>query len=364
VQYAPQVFYGNINTLLQASGLLAPSAVSSAERDPKMPSTYNYSLGVQQRIGRVTVLDVSYVGNTSRHLQQARNLNLLPYGTKFLPQNANPANPSTALQDNFIRRYLGFGNVTYTENSGYANYNGLHVALNRRYAESLQIGVAYTWSKAMGLTDADGGGLPMFNDYHAWAYGRLGHDQTHKLVINGIYDLPAVSSRLGISPARWVLDGWQLSGVATMSSGLPMGIGLTTQPAVDLTGGGDGQRVNLLAPVVLSRGERTFDRWFNTAAAALPGRGDRGNAASDLFRGPGIHNYDLSVFKKFPIRGERTYIQFRSEFYNVFNHTQYEGVDTAARFNPNTGAQTNARLGQVTSTRLPRTIQFALNLYF
>jgi hypothetical protein len=224
--------------------------------------------------------------------------------------------------------------------------------------------VAYTWSKSMGLTDADGDGLPIFNDYRVWSYGRLGHDQTHKLVINGVYTVPAVSRRLGIGPAKWVLDDWQLSAVATMSSGVPGSIGLTTQPAADLTGGGDGQRVNLVAPLVLDRGERSFDRWFNTAAVALPGKGDRGNAAADVYRGPGIHNYDLSVFKRFPIRGERVYLQFRSEFYNVFNHTQYQGVDSAARFNPATGAQTNARLGQVTSTRLPRIIQLAVNLYF
>lgn len=254
--------------------------------------------------------------------------------------------------------------MTYIENSGYANYNGLHVALDRRFAASLQFGVAYTWSKAMGLTDADGGGLPMFNNYRTWSYGRLGHDQTHKLVMNGIYDVPAIGSRLGIAPAKWVLDGWQLSAVATMASGLPMGVGLSTQPNADLVGGGDGQRVNLIAPVVLERSERRFERWFNTAAIALPQRGERGNAASNFFRGPGIHNYDLSVFKRFPIHGERTYLQFRGEFYNVFNHTQYESVDTAALFNPNTGAQINTRLGRVTSTRLPRTIQFALNLHF
>jgi hypothetical protein len=364
VQYSPQIFYGSINTLLQASGYLSPSSVSAAERDPKTPSVYNFSFGIQQKVGADSVLDISYVGNTSRHLQQIRNLNVIPYGTRFLPQNANPANPATALQDNFLRRIQGYANVNYVENSGYANYHGLHAALDRRFTSRLQFGVAYTWSKAMGLTDADAGGLPLYNSYRTWAYSKLGYDQTHKLIINGIYDLPGLSMRLGAPVAKWVLDGWQLSAVATISSGLPAGVGLTTQPSVDLVGGGDGQRINVIAPVVLDRSERTFDRWFNAAAFALPALGDRGNAAPDLFRTPGIHNYDLSLFKRFPIRGERTYLQFRTEFYNLFNHTQFESVDTAARFNPTTGQQLNTRLGQVTSTRLPRVIQFALNLYF
>src|SRR5678815_5251447 len=84
-----------------------------------------------------------------------RNINLVPYGARFLPQNADPANPATPLNDNFFRPYLGWGNITYNENAGTSNYNSLQVAVNRRFARGLQFGLAYTWSKAMTYGDND-----------------------------------------------------------------------------------------------------------------------------------------------------------------------------------------------------------------
>jgi hypothetical protein len=82
-----------------------------------------------------------------------------------------------------------------------------------------------------------------------------------------------------------------------------------------------------------------------------------------VVRLPGINNWDLSLFKNVPLREEKWVAQFRSEFYNAFNHTQFAGVDTGARFDPQ-GRQANARLGQVTSARSARVIQFAVTLRF
>jgi len=113
----------------------------------------------------------------------------------------------------------------------------------------------------------------------------------------------------------------------------------------------------------LSPGERTFDRWFDTTAFARPPKGSPGNAPKDVFRGPGINNWDASLFKNFPLGSEKRVVQFRGEFYNAFNHTQYSSVNTTARFDT-TGKQTNLQFGQVTATRSPRVIQFALTLRF
>jgi len=146
-------------------------------------------------------------------------------------------------------------------------------------------------------------------------------------------------------------------------SGFPAGIGLNTTDGADIPGGGDGVRVNAIAKPPLPRSERTFDRWFNTAAFARPARGTSGNAPKDLFRQPGVSNFDLSLFKKFALGSETRNLQFRAEAYNVFNHTQYQSVDTAARFDP-AGTQVNPRFGQVISTRSPRTVQLALTLRF
>jgi len=96
----------------------------------------------------------------------------------------------------------------------------------------------------------------------------------------------------------------------------------------------------------------------------MPAKGTVGNAANTVIRGPGTNNWDVAIFKNFPLHGERTRLQFRAEFYNFFNHTQFSGLDASTRFDPTTGAQTNARFGEFTASRTPRIGQLALRLYF
>ena len=108
----------------------------------------------------------------------------------------------------------------------------------------------------------------------------------------------------------------------------------------------------------------SFYRPFNPAAISAPtAKQPWGNAPVDVFRGPGIENFDVSLFKNFVAR-ERFKFQLRGEAYNVFNHASFYNVNTSAQFNPNTGAQLNAALGQYTGTRQPRQMQVALRLSF
>ncbi|MCZ2146886.1 MAG: carboxypeptidase-like regulatory domain-containing protein [Bryobacterales bacterium] len=362
--YTPQIFYGSMDTFLQAQGVIFPSAVGAFERAPVTPSVYNYSLGVQHAVGFKTVVDVSYVGNVGRHLMQNRDLNTLPYGARFQPANADPTNPQKPLPDTFFQRYTGYTNVTYVENSGTSNYNALQVSATRRFSAGVQFGLAYTWSKAMGLTDVDDQPLPMFRPYRIWNYGRLGFDQTHILVVNYLWDLPKASRLLPNPVIRHLFDNWQWNGITTFSSGTPSGIGYSTTDGADITGGGDGSRVFVVQNPLLPGDVRSFGRWFNTNAFVRPAKGDIGNAPKDVFRLPGINNWDLTFLKRIPIgANEKRYFQFRWELYNAFNHTQFQGVDSSARFDP-AGNQVNARFGQVISTRLPRIMQFSLQLYF
>ena len=290
-----------METFLGAQGVLFPSSVFGHELDPVTPSVYNYSFGIQHTLGSNTVLDLSYVGNVARHLLQRRNLNVVPYGARFQQQNADPTNPSTPLPDNFFRPYPGFTNLTYQEHSGSSNYNGLHVNLTRQFSQGLQFGVAYTWSKAMGLTDSDNQTLPTYQNYRVWSYGKLSFDQTHKLVANYLWELPKLSKVAPNSVVRAVFDNWQFNGIATFSSGTPSGIAFTTTDNADITGGGDGARVVMLQNPILERDQRSFDRWFNTSAFGRPARGTAGNAPKDVFRRPGINNWDLIFLKRFPL---------------------------------------------------------------
>jgi hypothetical protein len=119
----------------------------------------------------------------------------------------------------------------------------------------------------------------------------------------------------------------------------------------------------MLANPLLPKSERTLTRFFNTEAFGRPAPGTFGNAPKDVFRGPGINNWDISLLKNIPLHGDKHRLQFRSEFYNAFNHTQFSDVDTAARFNP-AGQQVNTRFGQIIASRPPRQIQFSLRYVF
>jgi hypothetical protein len=145
-------------------------------------------------------------------------------------------------------------------------------------------------------------------------------------------------------------------------TGTPATISFSTVQGTDLTGGGDGQRVNI-AGNPFDNGH-TFYQWFNPAAFAVPGKGDPGNAAKNSVRNPGVNNTDLALSKRFPVKGESRYFQLRWEAYNAFNHTQYSGLNTAARYDLTTGAQVNALFGQVSSTRAPRVLQGSLRFTF
>ena len=363
IQFNPNVFYGNLDTFLSTSGVLFPSNIAGFSRYAPTPSLYNFTLGVQRDIGFSTVLDVAYVGSLGRHLDQSRNINTVPYGSRFLPQNADPSNPSTPLNDNFFRPLPGWGSITYRENVGTSNYNALQVAVNRRFTRGLQFALAYTWSKTMDYTDSDGGGVATYRPLRVWNYGKAGFDQTHVFVLNYTWDVPRGSRIWPSVPGRLLLDGWQVSGITTFASGTPSGVGFGTVDGADITGGGDGSRIIATGKAQLPHGERTFDRFFDPTVFRRPARGDFGSAPKDVFRNAGINNWDISMFKNFPVKGERRYFQLRWEMYNAFNHTQFSDVDSTARFDAN-GNQVNQRFGQVTAARTPRVMQASLRLNF
>jgi Carboxypeptidase regulatory-like domain/TonB-dependent Receptor Plug Domain len=368
----PRLFYGNIDTLLSSGGTLFPSNVTGFDPDAPTPVTYNYTLSVQKDVGFGTVVDVAYVGSVSRHLQQQRNINQIPYRARHVdvnPQNANPTVANTAMPDDFLRPFPGYGGITYYDNAGLANYNALQVAVNRRFIRGLQFGVAYTYSKAMDYADGDRDGVSTYRPYRIWNYGRALFDQTHVMVINYTWDLPRATRLWDNKAVKALFDNWQLSGITAFASGAPAGVGYTlVDTGTDLTGGGDGGRIVITGDPNLSDSKRTvaptgFVQWINPAAFARPARGDFGNAPKDVFRNPGAHNWDFSLFKNIPLKSESRRLQFRWEVYNAFNHTQWSGVETTARFDAS-GKQVNERFGQVNAARQARVMQGSLRLTF
>ena len=356
-RFDKSILFSDMNQFLNAGSLTTPISVTGPRRHQKLPLVYQYMLGVQREIFRGTVLDVAYVGNNSHHNQAGYNYNQIPYGTRFRPENADPASPAQALPDVFLRRYIGYQDISIAAPATSTRYDSLQVQLNRRFIGGVEVSASYTYAKAF------------INGYAQEIPSRLRrtllpNDQTQVLNLSYVLDLPKGSKVVPGRAAKWIFDNWQLSGVTTFATGFPQNVALQTTDNFDFTGGGDGGGVVQTGRAQLAHGDKTFYRWFDTSVFKRPsGRGDIGTDFSNVkFRGPGFANHDLSMFKNFPV-GEHRKIQFRWEFYNILNHTQFSSVNNIARFDPQ-GVQVNAAFGQVTAARFERRMQGSLRFSF
>ncbi len=357
----PIITYGSLSTLNNSGGLVYPSNVYGPDLQGKLPMVMNYSLSVQHEIAPKTVLDVAYAASLGRHLVWFRDLNQIPLGTNFLASSRDQTTASSPLPAPFLRPTKGYNAIYSMEGASSSNYNSLQVTLHRRFANRLQFGVAYTWSKAMSYNDNDTDVVTSLINQRSYNYATAGFDRTQVANINYIYELPSTPWKNPVT--NLFLNGWQVSGITSYSSGAPLAIGLTTTNGADITGTASlTPRVNVAGDPNLPGDQRTFGRNFDTSVFKLPAVGTYGNAGRFSIRGPGIANFDASVAKNFTLY-ERLRFTFRAEAYNVFNHTQFAGLDTTARFDP-AGQQVNARFGAFTSSRDPRQMQFALRLSF
>jgi hypothetical protein len=359
--YKPVTYYGTLTTFMAASSSLFPSSVQGADWS-KLAQMYSFSTGVQREVGFATVVDVAFVGNLGRHLLQSQSLNTLPYGERFLASSQDVTSPGKPLPDSFLVPYVGLGTINYGEPVGNSSYYALQTQANRRFSHGLEFKTNFTWSKSMDYSSSDTSGLPVYASRKLLSYDLSSFDRPYIANIAWLYEIQAVK-KLRNPFAKATLGGWNLSGNLTLASGAPSAVSFSTNTGVDLIGGGDGQRINVSGNPNLSRGTRNGVEWFNTSVFSLPALGYIGSASRYPYRGPGQNQWDLSVFKKFSVF-ERAKVDLRGELYNVFNHTQWSGINASAVFNTATGAQTNSLFGQATSDRGPRVVQLALRVDF
>jgi hypothetical protein len=380
IQTTETVEYTTVQSFIGAAAYQFPNSTNAIDPDRHVQMNMNFSFNVQHELGFGTVLDVAYVGNLGRHLLIRRDLNGTPLGTNWLPQNADATNGNKVLPTNFLRPYPGYSNVWFYTYGGNSNYHSMQTTVRRRYKNNLTYGVVWTWSKAMDYADDDGASTTMtvssLIDPKVWNYGKAGFDHTHIFRFYYTYSLPRVA---GNHYKRAALDGWQLSGITTFQSGAPMGISpsfvssSSGGPASsDVTGSTDSWRVIMTDNPILPKDQRSTSAFNVNAFTAPPVTACQapgapflcwGNAPKDVFRGPGINNWDASLFKNFNLHGEKVRGQFRVEAYNVFNHTNFSGVNTSAQFDKN-GVQTNQQFGQYTAAQFPRRLQLALRVTF
>ncbi len=357
--FTPTLYGGNLDTVtpsLAASGTRAPVSVTSVDKKGQVPTTYAWSFDVQREIGRQTSVDIGYVGNLGRHLQYNRDLGQLPLNTTTAPGTTILS--SVNFTNNAIRPYRGFTSVNFTEFGATSNYNALQTRVSRRFATHLTVNASYVWSKAMDEVDADGNAIGYYLNRRR-DYARAGYDRTHVFNIDYVYDLPAFAKQNGF--LKPIVNGWQLAGITRFWSGSPLDIAAGGNPGTL----GGGVRADYLGGQIYPD-QKSRLSYFNPLVFGRPADGTLGNMGRNALTGPGIKNWDISVYKNTHIT-ERVTAQLRVESFNTFNHTQWASVSTSITVpNPSSPVTQSNRgsLGQVTNTRDPRNIQIGLKILF
>jgi len=359
--------------------LQSPGTVNAVGVSASTPTTYNFSLGIQRDLGFKTVLEATYVGSQSRHLGELRDMNAVPDGARFLPQNRNPFSTTGAIADNFLRPFQGFGSINTVTYTGTSNYNGLQVQVNRWYAHSFQYGLAYTWSKTMDYANDDNGNVFTGRPYRQFNYGPADFDQNQILTIYYLWDIPSLGKVVDNGFVKAVFGNWRLSGISSLVSGKPATVdtaptynsgtvAATGQPAItDFTGGSIVARaVQICDPNKAQSGlvgSNGLPVLINRACFVKPTTlGDIGNTGRNTLRLPGVIASDLSLSKSIRL-SEKGSLQFRWEAYNLFNHTNFKTIDTSLTFDAN-GRQTNGNFGAATAVLSPRVMQGSLRVSF
>jgi len=334
----PTLTYGFAQNIDPKNILLGPSTVYAADPEGKIPTTYTYHFSVQTRLPWSMALDTAYVGSLGRHLQDNRNLNPVPYGATFLPQNQDPtlvaASPNALLGNNALPRDMlrplrGYGEVRLYESAATSNYNALQVNLNRRAGKGLLIGMAYTWSKALTTAQSDTTWVRADQYTRQSEYGPANFDRRQVFALNYVYSPPNVS---GNAFLRLLANGWQLSGVTQALTGQPFtpGFNISGAGSQNITGNyiasGNTQESGRLALVPGCNPYTGSSDPFNrlNASCFLPPRpGSLGlESGVNWLYGPGVIDFDMSLQKEIAVK-ERLRFQFRIDAFNVFNHPNF-----------------------------------------
>lgn len=349
----------------QGAGIQQGAGLTNLAQYYPNPATFQYSLGVQQQIAPSFVFMLGYVGTTGWNQNDLREIN-------DLPLNSSPALrrqvATSAIDVNTVRPYLGYSNIRQTENGVNFNYNSLQASMRMEAKHGLTLQFSYTWSHEIDIQSADltsdnlagSGNGALSNPYDPkYDRGSGGFDRRNIFNANYIYVLPFYAhSSNGL--LRNTLGGWQVAGVTVAESGVPVNIYYNGPDVVGL-GGNTNPRPNVVGPVTYPR---TVSQWFNTAAFSNPvapwltngATTGFGNARKDAIVGPGLFNWNLSLYKDFLLTShEGPRIQLRAESYNTFNHTEFNNIDTGTN---------DSNYGRVTSTYDPRSLQFGAKFLF
>ncbi len=310
----------------------------------------SWNFTVERKLPLDVVTSVAYVGTHSVHLLADRDINAgFPgSGTTGLPQYAQFGRTLTTLMwDGYLS----------------SEYNSLQVAINRQFSKGLMIKGAYTYSKAIDYTDADGWASTNWNWAPVFQRNRAaaGFDRTHVFQVGWVYELPMGKGKMfaqsGIG--NLVLGGWQVNGLIAAYTGVPFSV---TSPGSSLNAPDNLQTAQQVKPTVqllgnVGPGQQYFD---NTAFAPVTAAATFGNSGRNILRNPGILNTDLDITRDFRIR-EKMGLQFRAEFFNLPNTSHF--INTTGS-NIVSNSVTSGTFMQITSASGERQIRFGLRVHW
>jgi Carboxypeptidase regulatory-like domain/TonB-dependent Receptor Plug Domain len=306
----------------------------------KFPKTHSFSVSYARRIPFDMVLEAAYVGTRGRDLVTRVNGNVIPEGS-LLSGTIGNANLSdivqrSALADTVInarRPYTAYPGITQYDFEGVSNYNSLQVTLSRQTSKRLQYFATYTLSRTKGTLGDEYRNRDPFNP--ARTYGIRNEDRTHIFNLSWNAFLPDAVSESGPAIGKGLLNGWQLSGISTYASGIPIWLGFSGPAGTngaeiayygtpDITvltgpgGGGDG-----LAPVYTCDprldGRKVGEKILDISCIGFPAIGEVGDVLPPFdIRTPGRMNHDITLFKNFAIKGDQK-LQVRVGVFNIFN---------------------------------------------
>jgi hypothetical protein len=312
--------------------------------DRKTPYMIQYVFNVQRELGRVTALEIGYLGSRSKRLQRMFDANEVTPGPGSV-QSRRPYPEFTKIQE--------IGNVAE------AKYNSMAVKVTRRLDRGFSLLFGYTLSKSedngSGIRVLNGDALfPQNSNCFECEWGPSIFDVRHRIVASVLYELPFGQGKPyadeGVASA--IFGGWQISAIVNKSSGFPR----DAANGVDVPNtGAQTYRPNLVDGQDPNDGPQTVEQWFNTAAFVRNDTFTYGNAGRNIVRGPGIFSMDLSLMKNIIFNGGRA-LQLRLEAFNTLNQPIWGDPDM------NMSSQT---YGRINTTRSPmRELQIGLKFSF
>jgi hypothetical protein len=340
--------------------------------DPKTPWGYiqNWHFTVQRTLFQDTLLDIAYVGNKGSRLPVLGDFNQ----ARPITQEELSAGQTTLGTLLARRPYQGWNNITAVLPTAFSNYNGLQLKLEHR-GKDLTVISAFTYSKAIDtvgqVLETTNGGSPNPQDIRNVDNdkGASSFDQRFNSITSLVYEMPFGKGRRFGRNILPVLDavagGWQVSAIVNLQSGQPLNLrypdasGILSDGQADFLGN-VALRPNYLGGEIRNSGGTTEKHlsYFNRAALAIPPvTAPFGNLGRNVVYGFPLYQTNMVLTKNFalPFINEGARLQFRSEFYNLFNRTNFTAptVDLSS-----------ANFGRVSSTMDPRFIQLALKLQF